>query len=102
MFAHVREQIDARTGRLLIFVIGAKRNRQTAPLFHALFQISHQRTPDALPLVQCTYNQGMQFPDTTMLIADSTDPSKDRTILIESYATDPTCLKQHPNFFQRG
>src|SRR5437870_10443025 len=93
MFTHIREQIDARKGCLIVFIIGAKCNCQTITLSHAIFQVSHQRTPNAFPLVSYTHNQGMQLPHAATILANSTDPAKDHTVLIESYAADAACFK---------
>src|SRR5215469_939277 len=52
-------EINPSKGGLPSDVIGAQGNGQTTTLFHALFQVSHQGTPNASALLADTHHQGM-------------------------------------------
>src|SRR5207247_3431248 len=100
VFPDMGKEIDPSKGGLLSDVIGAKGNGQPITLFHALFQVSHQGTPDALALVADTHYQGMQFPHVASIVADATDPAQYYPVLIEGDPADAPCCKGFSHFLQ--
>ena len=81
LFADLRKKIDSRKRRLLMNIIGAEGSRSPSTFFDAFFEIGHQGQSDSFPLLADPHHQGMQFPHMIVILADATDPAKDRAVL---------------------
>src|SRR6266702_1091998 len=67
-------------------------------LFHALFEVLHQCTPNASSLRTDAHDQGMQFPHMAIVGAHPTNPTKDALVVSQRDPTDAIASERRSNF----